>query len=258
MDIKDKVAIVTGGASGLGEGTVRHFEKLGAKVAIFDMADDKANSIVKELGDNVIYCNVNVTDEASVTAGIAETVEKFGALHICNNYAGIGGIPAKTVGKENAPFPLDNWTSIINVNLIGTYNVLRLAAAKMATQEPVTEDGTRGVITNTASVAGYEGQIGQSAYSASKAGIIGMTLCIARDLSELGIRVNTIAPGLIHTPMFDSLPDNIFNALESSVLYPKRLGKTSEIAHLAQYIVENEYTNGETIRMDGGIRMTPR
>ena len=147
---------------------------------------------------------------------------------------------------------------MIDINLVGTFNVLRLAAVQMASQKPVTECGSRGVIINTASVAGYEGQIGQSAYAASKGGIIGMTICLARDLAEHGIRVNTIAPGLIHTPIFNKMPEHIFNALEATVLFPKRLGRAEEIAHLACYIVESDYTNGETIRMDGGIRMTPR
>lgn len=257
MEIKNKVAVVTGGASGLGEATAKLYAELGASVAIFDMNEERGNAIAGELGDKVIYRNVNVTDEDSVSAAIADTVEQFGAIHICNNFAGIGSA-CKTVGKENVPHPLDDWKKVIDVNLVGSFNVLRLAAAQMAKQDPVTDCGCRGAITNTASVAGYEGQIGQSAYAASKGGLIGMTICIARDLSDLGIRVNTLAPGLIHTPMFDGLPENIFTALESSVLFPKRLGKPEEIAHLCKYIVENDYTNGETIRMDGGIRMQAR
>ena len=257
MEIKNKVALVTGGASGLGEATVRRYVQEGAKVVILDMNDERGNALSTELGDAVIYLNVNVTQESDIEEAIATAVSTFGAIHICNNFAGIGGAH-KTVGRENVPFPLDQWKNVIEVNLVGSFNVLRLAAAQMATQEPVTDCGCRGVITNTASVAGYEGQIGQSAYAASKAGLIGMTITIARDLADLGIRVNTIAPGLIHTPMFNRLPEKIFNALEASVLFPKRLGKPEEIAQLACYIVENEYTNGETIRMDGGIRMTPR
>ncbi len=256
MDINDKVAIITGGASGLGEATVRRFARLGAKISIFDMNDDRGNAIAGELGDDVVFHRVDVTDEASVQGAIDATVEAFGGVHICCNYAGLGNA-IRTVGKDG-PFPLDAFRFVINVNLIGTFNVLRLAAAQMARQEPVTEDGGRGVIINTASVAAYEGQIGQAAYSASKGGVVGMTLPIARDLSSLGIRVNTIVPGLIHTPLFDALPEPAYKSLEAQVLYPKRLGRPEEIAHLAQYITENDYTNGECIRMDGGIRMQPR
>ncbi len=256
MELQGKVAVVTGGASGLGEATVRRFARQGVKVSIFDMNDERGQSVAAELGDEVIYNNVNVADEASVEAAIAKTVEAFGAIHICCNYAGIGGA-IKTVGRDG-PHPLDAYKNIINVNLIGTFNVARLAAAEMAKNDPVTDDGGRGVIINTASVAAYEGQIGQVAYSATKGGVVGMTLPMARDLASLGIRVNTIVPGLIHTPLFDTLPEEPYNSLKNSVLNPKRLGKPDEIAHLAQYIVENDYTNGECIRMDGGIRMQPR
>ncbi|MEH6551649.1 MAG: SDR family NAD(P)-dependent oxidoreductase [Pseudomonadales bacterium] len=256
MDINGKIAIVTGGASGLGEATVRRYASLGAKVAIFDMNDERGNALAAELGDNVVYLNVNVADETTVAAAIAATVEAFGAIHICNNYAGIGDA-AKTVSK-GVPHALDKFVKVINVNLIGTFNVLRLAAAQMVTQDPVTEDGGRGVIINTASIAAYEGQMGQAAYSASKGGIVGMTLPIARDLAADGIRVNTIVPGLIHTPLFDMMPQNVYDSLAASPLNPKRLGRPDEIAHLSQYIVENDYTNGECIRMDAGIRMQPR
>ncbi len=257
MDIKGKVAVVTGGASGLGEATARRYSALGAKVAIYDMNDERGNPIASELGEDVIYRNVNVVDEDSVASALEDTIESFGAVHICNNFAGIA-MGCKTVGKENEPHPLDDYRKVIDVNLIGTFNVTRLVAAQMAGQDPINEDGCRGVIINTASIAGYEGQIGQAAYSASKGGVIGMTICLARDLAEHGIRVNTIVPGLIHTPMFDTFPDHIYEALEAMVLYPNRLGKPDEIARLSQYIVENDYTNGECIRMDGGIRMQAR
>lgn len=257
MQLNDKVAVVTGGASGLGEATVRRYVDHGARVAIFDMNEERGEELANELGDSAIYRNVNVVDEASVAASIAHTVGHFGSIHICNNFAGIVSA-AKTVGRDNVPHPLDAFRKVIDVNLIGTFNVLRLAAAQMAGQEKLAECDSRGVIINTASIAGYEGQMGQAAYAASKAGIIGMTICLARDLAEHAIRVNTIVPGLIHTPMFDSFPEHVFDALEASVLNPKRLGKPEEIAHLSQYIVENEYTNGECIRMDGGIRMQPR
>ena len=256
MDINNKVAIITGGASGLGEATVRRFASQGVKVSIFDMNEERGNAVAEELGESVIFHKVDVTDEESVQAAIDATVAAFGGVHICCNYAGLGNA-VKTVGRDG-PFPLDAFKFVINVNLIGTFNVLRLAAAQMAKQDTINDDGGRGVIINTASVAAYEGQIGQAAYSASKGGVVGMTLPIARDLASLGIRVNTIVPGLIHTPLFDMLPEEAYKSLESQVLYPRRLGKPDEIAHLAQYLAENDYTNGECIRMDGGIRMQPR
>lgn len=256
MKIKDKVAIVTGGASGLGEATVRRYHSLDARVAIFDMNAERGEALVSALGDGVIYRQVNVADEEQVGAAIAATVSAFGAVHICNNYAGIGPA-AKTVSRGRA-MPLAAFRDVIEVNLIGTFNVLRLVAEQMATQEPVTEDGGRGVIINTASVAAFEGQVGQAAYSASKGGIVGMTLPVARDLASLGIRVNTIAPGLIHTPLFERLPQEAYDSLARQPVFPQRLGRAEEIAHLSQYIVENDYTNGETIRMDGAIRMQPR
>lgn len=256
MEIKGKVALVTGGASGLGEATVRRYVQLGARVAILDMNDKRGEALVAELGENVIYQNVNVVDESAVVTAIEAVVTAFGAIHICNNFAGVSDAH-KTVSKGEA-FPLDLFKKVIDINLVGTFNVLRLVAAQMAKQEPVNDDGGRGVIINTASIAAYEGQVGQAAYSASKGGIVGMTLPIARDLAALGIRVNTIVPGLIHTPLFDALPEAAVNSLSASVLYPPRLGRPEEIAHLSQFIVENDYTNGECIRMDGGIRMQPR
>jgi len=256
MDIQGKVAVVTGGASGLGEATVRLYVEQGAKVAIFDMNDERGNQLAEELGDAVIYQNVNVADESSVEAAVAATAATFGAIHICNNFAGIGSAK-KTVGKDGA-FPLSTFKKVIDVNLVGTFNVLRLVAVQMAAQEPVTDCGSRGVIINTASIAAYEGQVGQAAYSASKGGIVGMTLPIARDLAQYGVRVNTIVPGLVHTPLFDSLPEAAFDSLSKSPLFPQRLARPDEIAHLSQFIVENDYTNAECIRMDAGIRMQPK
>lgn len=256
MIIKDKVAIVTGGASGLGEATVRRLHALGARVAIFDLNAARGADIAGELGDGVLFQSVNVTDESSVQSAIAAVLAAFGALHICCNFAGVADA-AKTVGKDGA-FPLALFTKVIHINLIGTFNVLRLAALAMSRQEPVTADGGRGVIVNTASIAAFEGQIGQAAYSASKGGIVGMTLPIARDLAASGIRVNTVAPGLIHTPMFDSLPANVVESLSVNVPCPRRLGRPDEIAHLVQFIVENDYINGEVVRMDGAIRLQPR
>lgn len=263
MDISGRVAIITGGASGLGRATVRRFVGLGGKCAIFDMNEEKGEALAKEMGGNVIFINTNVTSEESVQAAIDKTIETFGAIHICCNYAGTGNAH-RTMGKKG-PFPLAEFTKILQINLVGTFNVLRLAAEKMADNEPLNDDGGRGVIINTASVAAYEGQIGQAAYSASKGGVVGMTLPIARDLAVLGIRVNTIVPGLIYTPLMmggheEPTPEIIeaLRPLSSQVLYPKRLGKADEIAHLAQSIVENDYINGECIRMDGGIRMQPK
>lgn len=263
MDLKDKVAVITGGASGLGRATVRRFVANGAKAVIFDMNEEKGNALCEELGDSVIFCNVNVTSEESVQAGIEAAIAAFGAIHICGNFAGIGNA-MRTVGK-NGPFPLDAFNMVIQVNLVGSFNVLRLCAEKMQANEPLNADGGRGVIINTASIAAYEGQIGQAAYSASKGGIVGMTLPIARDLAKLGIRVNTIVPGLIATPLMmggaeEMTPEieEFLKPLASQVLYPQRLGRADEIAQLAQQLVENDYINGECIRMDGGIRMQPK
>jgi NAD(P)-dependent dehydrogenase (short-subunit alcohol dehydrogenase family) len=256
MDIAGKVAVITGGASGLGEATVRRLARMGAKVAIFDMNAERGNALARELGDAVMFQQVNVSDEASVKAGIDATVARFGAIHICCNYAGIGNA-IKTLGKQGV-FPLAEFNRVIQINLVGTFNTLRLSAEQMAKNEPVNSDGVRGVIINTASVAAYEGQIGQAAYSASKGGVVGMTLPIARDLASYGIRVNTIVPGLIDTPLFKGLPEPAVKALSQSVLFPQRLGSPDEIAHLAVAIIENDYINGECIRMDGGIRMQPR
>ncbi len=257
MNLEGKVAIVTGGASGLGEATVEAYVGKGAKVAIFDMNEARANAVIERLGaDNVAFFNVNVSDEESVKTAVAGVLERFGALHICNNFAGIGSA-SKTYGK-NGVFPMDEYMRVVMVNQVGTFNVSRFAAEAMSKNDVINDDGGRGVIINTASIAAYEGQIGQLAYSATKGAVVGMTLPMARDLQPLGIRVNTIVPGLIHTPLFDSLPEEVYGSLERSVLYPQRLGKASEIGHLSVFIAENDYLNGECIRLDGGIRMQPR
>ena len=263
MEMQDKVAVVTGGASGLGRATVKRFAAAGMKCVIFDMNEKKANALVNELGNDVIFQNVNVADEDSVKSGIRAAIEAFGAIHVNCNFAGIGNA-VRTMGKKG-PFPLDAFKLIIDINLVGSFNVLRLCAEQMANNEPFNKDGGRGAIINTASVAAYEGQIGQAAYSASKGGIVGMTLPVARDLAVLGIRVNTIVPGLIATPLMmggaEELTPEIWEFLKplgEQVLYPRRLGDPDEIAHIAQMIVENDYMNGECIRMDGGIRMQPK
>jgi len=256
MDIAGKTAVVTGGASGLGLATVERYVADGANVAIFDLNEEAGKGIAERLGAQVAYFNVNVAEEASVQAALDAVVEKFGALHIVNNYAGIG--PAcKTYGKKG-PHPIELYMQVVMVNQVGTFNVARLAAEKMAQNEPVNDDGSRGVIINTASVAAFEGQVGQVAYSATKGAIVGMTLPMARELAPYGIRVNTIAPGLIHTPLFDTIEESYYKALEASTVYPHRLGKASEIARLAAHIVDNDYINGETIRMDAAIRMQPK
>ena len=256
MDIKGKTAVVTGGASGLGAATVERYAADGANVAIFDMNEAAGKALADKLGANVAFYAVDVTNEASVQAGLDAVVEKFGALHIVNNYAGIG--PAcKTFGKKG-PHPIELYMKVVMVNQVGTFNVARLAAEKMAANTPVNDEGARGVIINTASVAAYEGQIGQVAYSATKGAIVGMTLPMARELAPYGIRVNTIVPGLIHTPLFDTIEESYYKALEASTVYPKRLGKTSEIAKLSAHIVDNDYINGECIRMDAGVRMQPK
>lgn len=256
MDLNNKVAVITGGASGLGEATVRRFIDQGVKVSIFDMNEERGNAVAEELGDTVIFNRVDVSDEDSVQTAIDATVAAFGAIHICCNYAGLGNA-IKTVGRDG-PFPLDAFKFVINVNLIGTFNVLRLAAAQMARQDTVTDDGGRGVIINTASVAAYEGQIGQAAYAASKGGLVGMTLPMARELSRFGIRVMTIAPGIFWTPMVDGMPEHIQESLSASIPFPSRLGRSEEFAVLAGNIIESPYLNGTTIRLDGAVRLAPK
>lgn len=256
MEISNKVAIITGGASGLGEATARHFSQLGVRVAVFDVNQDRGDQLANELGQGVAYYSTDITDGPSVERAVEEVMTRWGALHICCNYAGIA--PAvKTIGRDG-PASLQAFRHVIDVNLVGTFNVCRLAAYAMAKNDPLDDDGSRGVIINTASVAAYEGQIGQAAYSASKGGVVSMTLTMARDLARNGIRVNAIAPGLIHTPMFDAFPEEVYNSLAAQPLYPVRLGKPEEVARLAHHIVENNYLNGECIRLDAGIRMQAR
>ncbi|MDX2937747.1 3-hydroxyacyl-CoA dehydrogenase [Streptomyces ipomoeae] len=253
MDISNTVALVTGGASGLGLATARELHARGASVLIVDLPSSDGAAVAAELGEKAAFAPADVTSEADVAAAV-EAAGRLGQLRIVVNCAGIAnGI--KTVGKKGA-FPLADFTKVVNVNLIGTFNVIRLAAERMAAGDPVGEE--RGVIINTASVAAFDGQVGQAAYSASKGGIVGMTLPIARDLASLKIRVVTIAPGLFHTPLFDSLPEDAVASLGSQVPHPSRLGRPGEYAALARHIVENPMLNGETIRLDGAIRMAPR
>ena len=255
MDLTNKVVIVTGGASGLGQVTCQELAKKGAKIVAFDLNEQAGEALVDSLSSPALFVKVNVTDEASVAAGIKKAVDTFGAIDACINCAGIapGG---KTVGRNGA-LPLEKFSQVININLIGTFNVLRLAAEQMANNEP-DENGERGVIINTASVAAFDGQVGQSAYSASKGGIVAMTLPIARDLAPLGIRIMTIAPGIFDTPLMKGMSDEIRDPLIKMVQSPKRFGDPVEYADLAAHIISNRYLNGEVIRLDGAIRMEPR
>jgi 3-hydroxyacyl-CoA dehydrogenase/3-hydroxy-2-methylbutyryl-CoA dehydrogenase len=256
MNIAGAGVVITGGASGIGRAVAQAMVEKGGKVAIFDLNEAAGQQVALDLAHGALFQKVNVAEESSVAAAIAKTMSAFGAIHICVNCAGIGSAH-KTFGKDG-PFPLAAWNKTIAVNLTGTFNVTRLCAEQIAKSPPQDSNGGRGVIVNIASVAAYDGQIGQAAYSASKAGVVGMTLPMARDLSGIGIRVNAIAPGLIETPLLGALPPEVLDALAKSVLYPKRLGKPSEIAQLVVAIVENDYINGECMRVDGGIRMQPR
>jgi 3-hydroxyacyl-CoA dehydrogenase/3-hydroxy-2-methylbutyryl-CoA dehydrogenase len=255
MIIENQVAVVTGGASGLGEATTRKIIAKGGKVAILDWSEEKGQAIAQALGESVYFIQTDVTDEKSVQIALDQTIQKFGSIQILVNCAGIV-IAEKTLSKRG-PHDLSTFSKVIQVNLIGTFNVIRLATEKMVTNQP-NDDQERGVIINTASVAAFDGQIGQAAYSASKSGIVGMTLPLARDLSSYGIRVMTIAPGLFHTPMFDTLPDQAKQTLGEMTPFPKRLGNPNEYAKLVESIIENAMLNGETIRLDGAIRMQPR
>jgi len=250
MEIRDAVAVVTGGASGLGLATTKRLLDAGAQVVVLDL---RGEDVVRELGDRARFVEADVTDEAAVGRAL-DVAESLGPLRINVNCAGIGNA-IKTLSKDG-PFPLDGFKKVIGVNLIGTFNVLRLAAERIAKTEPVGEE--RGVIINTASVAAFEGQIGQAAYSASKGGVVGMTLPIARDLARELIRVVTIAPGLFKTPLLGSLPEEAQKSLGKQVPHPARLGDPDEYAALAVHIIENPMLNGEVIRLDGAIRMAPR
>lgn len=254
MQLTDKTAIVTGGASGLGGATAQALIERGCSVTLLDIDEGKGKQHASDLGPKARFIRTDVTDEASVSDAISAVLDQAGALHICVSCAGIGP-PAKTVGRDG-PHPLDLFRKVVDINLVGTFNVARLAAHAMQSNEP--EDGERGVIINTASVAAYEGQIGQVAYAASKGGIVGLTVPMARDLARDGIRVNTIAPGIFDTPLLAGLPDNVREALGQMVLNPQRLGQPAEFARLAVFMIESPYMNAETVRLDGGIRMQPR
>ena len=256
MDIAGHTAIVTGGGSGLGEATVRAIVAAGGNAVILDLAKSKGAQIAEELGKQALYAETNITKEDQVTDALDTAVDQFGSIEIAVNCAGIGSA-GRTIGKQNEPFSLDLFRLTSEINLIGTFNVIRLAAARMNENTP-NSDGERGVIINTASVAAFDGQIGQCAYSASKGGVVGMTLPIARDLSRHGIRVMTIAPGLFETPMLMGLPEPAREALGASIPLPSRLGRPPEYASLACQILENPMLTGEVIRLDGAIRMPPK
>jgi NAD(P)-dependent dehydrogenase (short-subunit alcohol dehydrogenase family) len=253
LDITDGVALVTGGASGLGLATTKALLAAGAKVVILDLPTSAGEQHAKELGENVRFAAADVRNEDEVTAAL-DVADGLGPLRVAVNCAGTGNA-IRTVGKKG-PFPLADFTRIIEINLIGTFNVLRLAAERMLKHDPV--DGERGVIVNTASVAAFDGQIGQAAYSASKGGVVGMTLPIARDLAGMQIRVMTIAPGLFDTPLLGALPEEQRQALGAGIPFPPRLGRQEEYGELACEIVSNTMLNGEAIRLDGALRMPPR
>jgi NAD(P)-dependent dehydrogenase (short-subunit alcohol dehydrogenase family) len=255
MILKNSVAIVTGGASGLGEACVRNLNKLGAKIAIFDFVAERGEKIAAELGKDVIFAHTDVADDAGVQVAIKKTIDAFGAIHIAINCAG-GAAPMKVLSRKG-PMPLAAFNRTIQINLVGTFNVIRLAVEQMVKNEPQ-EDGEKGVIINTASVAAFDGQIGQADYSASKGGIVGMTLPIARECAEYGIRVMTIAPGLFNTPLLQGLPEAARESLGKMVPFPQRLGYPQEYAQLVQHIIENRMLNGEVIRLDGAIRMAAK
>ena len=254
MNIHGHAALVTGGASGLGAATARELARQGAKVAVLDRNAEGAKAVAAEIGGVGIACDI--CDTASVQAALEAARSAHGPARMLMNVAGIG-TAKRIVGKDGSPAPLEDFERVVRVNLIGTYNITRLAVAEMVQLDPL-QDGERGVIVNTASVAAFDGQVGQEAYSASKGGIVGMTLPLARDLAQFGVRVCTIAPGLFLTPLMAELPQPVQDSLAASIPFPKRLGKPEEFAELAAGIIRNLSLNGEVIRLDGALRMAPR
>ncbi len=254
MQINGQAAIVTGGGSGLGEAVARELARLGAKVAVLDVNVEGARRVAEAVGGVGLACDI--TDSASVTAALDAADAAHGPARIVMNIAGIG-TAKRIVGKDGQPAPLEDFERVIRVNLIGTYNVARLTAARIA-RLPALDDGERGVMVMTASVAAFDGQVGQEAYSASKGGLVGMTLPLARDLAQHGVRVVTIAPGLFETPLMKQLPEPVQQSLAASIPFPSRLGKPEEFAAMAAHVVTNGHLNGETIRLDGALRMAPR
>lgn len=255
MDIRGKTAVITGGVSGLGEATARLLYSMEANVVLLDVNQERGMALCRELGQRAAFAPTDVTETSQVQAAMKLAMEKFGAIHLAVNCAGVG-TPAKVVGKEG-PHDLGHFIKVLNINLVGTFDVLRWAAFYMTSNEPDSE-GERGVIVNTASIAAFEGQIGQVAYAASKAGIVGLTLPAARGLARFGIRVVTIAPGTFDTPLLAGLPEQIRTSLGQQIPFPPRLGRPSEFAMLVQHIIQNPVLNGETIRLDGALRMPPK
>ncbi|WP_109807162.1 SDR family NAD(P)-dependent oxidoreductase [Sphingosinithalassobacter portus] len=257
MELQGKTAVVTGAASGLGLATSKQLAAAGARIAAFDRDEERLQALKANLGDACLTRIVDVVDETSVKDGIAAAVAEFGAIHVAVNCAGVADA-AKTVSRGEV-FPLATWNKVIGINLTGTFNVIRFAALAMSTNEPDAETGERGVIINTASGAATQGQVGQAAYAASKAGVVGLTLPVARDLAQLAIRVVSISPGLFNTAMVAGMPDNVSQSIiDRMILYPERMGQPAEFARLAQHIVENAYLNATTLDLDAGARMTPR
>ena len=252
MEVQGHIAVVTGGASGLGEACVRNLVIDGAKVSIFDLAGERGEKVSSEVGDGVIFCKTDVSNERDVQEAIDKTINTFGTIHVAINCAGVGD-SSKVLRKEE-PMSMEHFTRVVQINLMGTMNVIRLAAEKMLKNQP-NEDGERGVIVNTASIAAFEGRVGQAAYSASKAAIIGMTLPIAREFAEYGIRVMTISPGLFDTPLAASVPKKAVEVLNKALNFPNRPGKPFEFANLVKQIIENPMLNGSTIRLDGALRV---
>jgi len=255
MNIQDKTFIVTGAGSGLGAATARTLASRGARVVVLDINEEAGQQTASAIGSAAVFARCDVTSESDVQAAIDLATERFGGLNGAVNCAGIL-LGRRTVGKHG-PHDLESFSRVITVNLVGTFNVTRIAAAKMGENEPG-DDGERGVIINTASVAAFDGQVGQAAYSASKGGVVGMTLPLARDLSVMGIRVVTIAPGIFETPMMQGAPDSVRESLAAQIPFPSRFGKPAEYADLACHIAENRMLNGEVIRLDGAVRMAPK
>jgi len=254
MKIQGQAALVTGGASGLGAQTARELARRGAKVAVLDRNDEGAKAVAAEFGGIGIGCDITSTE--SLLAALDQARAAHGPARLVMNIAGIG-TAKRLIGKDGTPMPLEDFKRVIDVNLVGTFNVIRLACAEIVKLEPL-EDGERGVVVNTASVAAFDGQIGQEAYAASKGGLVSLTLPLARDLAQFGVRVVTIAPGLFLTPLMAELPQAVQDSLAASIPFPKRLGKPEEFAQLAASIIENMALNGEVIRLDGALRMAPR
>ncbi|NMG01937.1 3-hydroxyacyl-CoA dehydrogenase [Azoarcus taiwanensis] len=255
MKIENSVFVVTGGGSGLGAATGRMLVEAGGRVVLADVNREAGEKVAAELGASAVFVETDVTDEASARAAIARAVEGFGGLHGLVNCAGVA--PAEKVVGREGPHRLESFSRTVAINLIGTFNMIRLAAEAMSKSEP-NEGGERGVIVSTASVAAYDGQVGQAGYAASKAGIVGLTLPVARELARSGIRVMTIAPGIMETPMLMGMPQEVQDSLGKMVPFPSRLGRPAEFAALVRHIVENAYLNGEVIRLDGAIRMAAK